>query len=58
MIPYYLNLSMFSRIETDATIRIVVLSNNIISIYRQHGRTLKMEVYFDYDYITYKGYFC
>ena len=57
-IPYYLNLPMFSRIETDATIPIVVLCNNIISIYQQYGSTLKMEVYFDCDYITYKGFFC
>ena len=58
IVPYYLNSTMFSKIETDVTIPIIILSNNLISKYRKLDGIVKMEVYFDYDYITYKGLFC
>ena len=55
--PYYRNKKISSKIEIDVTIPIITLSNDIISKYRQDDGIVNMEVYFDYDYITYKGYF-
>ena len=51
--PYYVNERVCSRMGIHDTIDIMTLQDDILSKYRQSDGIVKMEVYFDYDYITY-----
>ena len=54
--PYYLDTKLLKRIETDSQVPIDLISKSIMSLYRQQDGIVKMEIYFDYDYVTYKGF--
>ena len=54
--PHYSNTKLLKRIETDAHVPIDLISKSIMSLYRQEDGIVKMEIYFDYDYVTYKGF--
>ena len=55
VIPHYVIERICLRIEIRRNIPIMELDKNIVSRYRQPDGIVKMEIYFDYDYITYKG---
>ena len=52
--PYYINERVCSRMESNDKIRIMTLKDDMISRYQQPNGIVKIEVYFDYDYVTYK----
>ena len=56
IIPYYSYAKLSSRIGSGMNVPLIVLSNNFIAKYRQHDGIVQMDMYFDYDYITYKGF--
>ena len=56
-LPFSLHTKLHSKIETGVNVPIILLRNNLISNYQQHNGIVRMEICFDYDYITYKGYF-
>ena len=53
-IPYYVNERVCLRMESNDKIRLMTLQNDMISRYRQANGIVKIEVYLDYDYVTYR----
>ena len=52
--PYYVNERVCLKMESNDTIQIMTLRSYMISRYQQANGIVKIEVYFDYDYVTYK----
>ena len=53
-LPYYMKERIGSRMEINDTIDMMTLQERILLRYLQPNGVVKMEVFFDYDYITYK----
>ncbi|KAI6658043.1 TNF receptor-associated factor 6-like [Oopsacas minuta] len=55
--PFSTNIQLSSRAVIGGTISIMEIRRRIFSLFIQPDGTLDMSVYFDYDYVTYKGLF-
>ena len=52
--PYYVNERVCSRMESNDTVNMMTLKNDVISRYQQPNGIVKIGIYFDYDYVTYR----
>ena len=57
ILPHYMSERICSRIGTGGYIPIMELDKKMILRYQQSDGIVKIDVYFDYDCITYKGFF-